>query len=40
VTERIEIVVSAKGAVTVKRDIEGIGEASEKSNRGVDMLRR
>lgn len=39
-TERIQIIVSSKGTVTVKREIEDIGTASKKANDGVDMLKR
>ena len=39
-TERIQIIVSSKGTVTVKREIEDIGGAAKKSNDGVDLLKR
>lgn len=39
-TERIQIIVSSKGTVTVKREIEDIGTAAKKSNDGVDLLKR
>lgn len=38
-TERIQIIVSSKGAVTVRKDLEGIGTSATRANRGVDMLR-
>lgn len=38
-TERIQIVVSSKGAVTVKRDIDGIGAAGKRASGGVDLLK-
>jgi len=38
-TERVEIIVSSKGAVTVKKDIEGIGRQSKSSASSVDLLR-
>lgn len=38
-TERIQIIVSSKGDVTVKRNIEDIGKASRKSAEGVGLLK-
>ena len=38
-TERIQIVVTSKGVVTVRKDIESVGDASKRSASGVDMLR-
>lgn len=38
-TERIQIIVSSKGTVTIKKEIEDIGTASKKTTNGVDMLR-
>lgn len=38
-TERIQIIVSSRGAVTVRKDIESVGRASQNSARGVGMLQ-
>lgn len=38
-TERVTIVVTSKGTVTVKKEIEDIGGAARKSASGVDMLK-
>lgn len=38
-TERIQIIISSKGAVTVKRDIDEVGKAAKTARSGVDMLR-
>lgn len=38
-TERIQIIVSSKGTVTVKREIEEIGGAAKKSVGGINMLK-
>lgn len=38
-TERIQIIVSSRGAVTVKREIDEIGRSSQKTAGGVDMLK-
>lgn len=39
-TERIDIVVSERGARVVKRSIEEIGQSAERSRNGIDMLNR
>lgn len=38
-TERIQIVVSSSGAVTVKKDIESVGKSAQKSSAGINMLK-
>lgn len=38
-TERVTIVVSSKGTVTVKKEIQDIGNSARKSATGVDMLK-
>jgi tape measure domain-containing protein len=39
-TERIQIIVSTSGAVTVKRELEDIGNSASKSVGGVGLLRQ
>lgn len=39
-SETIQIIVSTKGAVTVKRDIEGVGKSARGAASGVDTLRK
>lgn len=38
-TQRVQIIVSQKGAVTVKKDIDNIGKSADKSAKGVDFLK-
>lgn len=38
-TENINIVITSKGTVAVKRDIESIGSSAKKANEGLDMLK-
>jgi len=38
-TERIEIIVSSKGTVTVKKDIESVGKSARDAAGGVDLLK-
>lgn len=38
-TERVQIVVTSKGTVTVKREIESIGTTAKKSATGIDLLK-
>lgn len=40
IRETVQITVTEKGAVQVKRTIEDIGKGAETSNKGLDMLKR
>lgn len=38
-TERVQVIVTSKGTVTVKREIESIGDSAKKSASGLDLLK-
>jgi tape measure domain-containing protein len=38
-TERVQVIVTSKGTVTVKREIEAIGDSAKKSAGGLDLLK-
>lgn len=39
VTENVKIIVSSSGTVTVKKDLEGVGDAARDAGSGVDFLK-
>ena len=38
-TERVQIIISTKGAVTVKTDINDVGKTARGAASGVDLLQ-
>lgn len=38
-TERVQVIVTSKGTVTVKREIEAIGDSAKRSATGLDLLK-
>lgn len=38
-TERVQVIVTSKGTVTVKREIESIGDSAKRSATGLDLLK-
>lgn len=38
-TERVQVIVTSKGTVTVKREIESIGDSAKRSASGLDLLK-